>query len=101
MKTTTLGRSGLHVEAYRHSLMTVHALQTFAAERDITVSQLAIAWTLANPAVHAVIVGARHPSHVTDSLAAAEVSLGGADLDEIDKIMASATPVAGPSPETV
>lgn len=87
--------------AYRHNLMTVHALQAFAAERDITVSQLAIAWTLANPAVHAAIVGARHPSHVTDSLAAAEVSLSGADLDEIDKIMVGATPVTGPSPETV
>jgi hypothetical protein len=29
---------------------------------------------------------------------AADVSLSNADLDEIDKIMASATPVAGTSP---
>lgn len=88
-------------DAYRRNLATVRALETFAAERGITVSQLAIAWTLANPAVHVAIVGARHASHVQDSLGAAEVSLSDADLDEIDKIMASATPVAGPSPESV
>ena len=71
----------------------------FAAQRDITVSQLAIAWTLANPAVHVAIVGARQQDHIEDSLHAAEISLSDADLDEIDKIMVSATPVAGPSPE--
>jgi len=67
----------------------------------MTVSQLAIAWTLANPAVHVAIVGARQANHVQDSLAAADISLSNTDLAAIDKIMASATPVAGPSPESV
>ena len=86
-------------DTYRRNLATVLALEKFAADRGITVSQLAIAWTLANPAVHVAIVGTRHASHVDDSLAAVEVSLSEADLGEIDTIMASATPVAGPSPE--
>jgi aryl-alcohol dehydrogenase-like predicted oxidoreductase len=86
-------------DTFRGNLTTVHALTTFAASRDVTVSQLAIAWTLAHPAVHVAIVGARQAGHVEDSLAAVEVSLSDADLDEIDKIMTSATPVAGPSPE--
>ena len=86
-------------DTYRRNLATVRALEKFAADRGITVSQLAIAWTLSNPAVHVAIVGTRHASHVDDSLAAAEVSLSDADLGEIDTIMASATPVAGPSPE--
>jgi hypothetical protein len=30
-----------------------------------------------------------------------DISLSSADLAEIDKIMATATPVAGPSPESV
>ena len=34
-----------------------------------------------------------------EDVAVAEVSLRDSDLDEIDKIMADATPVAGPSPE--
>jgi aryl-alcohol dehydrogenase-like predicted oxidoreductase len=86
-------------DTYRRNLETVHALQSYAAELGITVSQLAIAWTLANPAVHVAIVGARTTHHVQDSLAAADVQLSDADLAEIDKIMSSATPVAGPSPE--
>jgi aryl-alcohol dehydrogenase-like predicted oxidoreductase len=60
---------------------------------------LASAWTLANPAVQVAIVGARQAHHVQDSLAAADLSLSTADLAAIEEIMASATPVAGPSPE--
>jgi len=82
-------------------LATVRALEKFAADRGITVSQLAVAWTLANPAVHVAIVGTRRASHVDDSLGAVQVSLSESDLDEIDRIMASATPVAGPCPENV
>jgi aryl-alcohol dehydrogenase-like predicted oxidoreductase len=81
------------------NLETVRALAMFAADLGVTVSQLAIAWTLANPAVHVAIVGARKASHVQDSLAAADVSLSDADLDEIDKIMSFGAQVAGPSPE--
>jgi aryl-alcohol dehydrogenase-like predicted oxidoreductase len=86
-------------DAYRRNLATVRALEIFAAELDITVSQLAIAWTLANPAVHVAIVGTRRASHVDDSLRGVSVSLSDADLAEIDKIMATAAPVGGPSPE--
>jgi aryl-alcohol dehydrogenase-like predicted oxidoreductase len=86
-------------DTFGRNLATVRALEIFAADRDVSVSQLAIAWTLANPAVHVAIVGARQSSHVEDSLRAAEVSLTDADLENIDKIMTSATPVAGPSPE--
>jgi aryl-alcohol dehydrogenase-like predicted oxidoreductase len=86
-------------DSYRHNLAAVRALEKFAADRGMTVSQLAIAWTLANPAVQVAIVGARKADHVQDSLAAADLSLSKPDLAAIDNIMASATPVAGPSPE--
>jgi aryl-alcohol dehydrogenase-like predicted oxidoreductase len=88
-------------EGYRRNLGVVRALEKFAADRGITVSQLAIAWTLANPAVHVAIVGARSVDHVQDSLAAADIALSSSDLAEIDAIMSAATPVSGPSPETV
>jgi hypothetical protein len=88
-------------ESYRRNLDTVRALEKFAADRGMTVSQLAIAWTLANPAVQVAIVGARRADHIQDSLAAVDVSLGTGDLAEIDVIMAAASPVAGPSPESV
>jgi aryl-alcohol dehydrogenase-like predicted oxidoreductase len=95
-------RSGSDVfigDAYQRNLAVVEALKVLAADHGISVSQLAIAWTLANPAVHVAIVGARHAAHVDDSLAAADVTLSDDDLAEIDKLMVSATPVSGPSPE--
>jgi aryl-alcohol dehydrogenase-like predicted oxidoreductase len=88
-------------DTYRDNLLAVRALEKLAADRGMTVSQLAIAWTLANPAVHVAIVGARQAKHVEDSLAAADILLSNADLAEIDKIMASATPVGGATPESV
>jgi aryl-alcohol dehydrogenase-like predicted oxidoreductase len=66
-----------------------------------TVSQLAIAWTLAHPAVHVAIVGARRPAHIEDSVGAADFALSTPDLAEIGRIMAGAEAVAGPSPESV
>ena len=46
-------------EAFRRNLAVVRDLTEFAARRGATVAQLAIAWTLANPAVDVAIVGAR------------------------------------------
>ena len=88
-------------ESYRSNLEVVAELERFAANLGITVSQLAIAWTLAHPGVHVAIVGARRVLHLHDSLGAVDVSLSDADLAHIDKIMNAATPVAGPAPESV
>jgi aryl-alcohol dehydrogenase-like predicted oxidoreductase len=88
-------------DTYRRNLAAVRALEKLAADRGMTVSQLAIAWTLANPAVHVAIVGARRANHIEESIASVDISLTSADLAEIDKIMAAATQVAGPSPESV
>jgi aryl-alcohol dehydrogenase-like predicted oxidoreductase len=87
-------------DAYRRNLEVVRELGRFASEQlGVSVSRLAIAWTLANPAVQVAIVGARHPGHIEDSVAAADLNLSGADLEEIDRIMADSVPLSGPSPE--
>jgi aryl-alcohol dehydrogenase-like predicted oxidoreductase len=102
MKTITLGRSGLQVSRIAFGTWQLgRGLEKFAAGRGMTVSQVAIAWTLANPAVHVAIVGARRPQHVEESLAASDHSLTAADLAGIDAIMAAAVQVTGPSPESV
>jgi aryl-alcohol dehydrogenase-like predicted oxidoreductase len=77
----------------------VRELERFASELEVSVSRLAIAWTLANPAVQVAIVGARHPDHIEDSVAAAELSLSEADLEQIDRIMAGSVAMTGPHPE--
>jgi aryl-alcohol dehydrogenase-like predicted oxidoreductase len=88
-------------QALRRNVAVVRDLAQLASARGIEVSQLAIAWTLANPAVHVAIVGARSRSHIAAAVQAADVALGDADLAEIDRIMESAVAAPGPSPESV
>jgi aryl-alcohol dehydrogenase-like predicted oxidoreductase len=88
-------------ETFERNLTTVGDLERFARDRDHTVSQLAIAWTLANPSVDVAIVGSRHASHIEDSVGALEMHLSAEDMTEIDSLMSGAVAVAGPSPEAM
>jgi aryl-alcohol dehydrogenase-like predicted oxidoreductase len=88
-------------EAYRRNLSAVAELAQLARDLGITLSQLAVAWTLANPAVDVAIVGTRNPAHVDQALAAADVTLEPAVLERIEAIMRGAHPIAGPSPEAM
>jgi aryl-alcohol dehydrogenase-like predicted oxidoreductase len=85
---------------FRRNIAAVDELERLAAEEfGVSVSRLAIAWTLANPAVQVTIVGARHPDHIADSVAAAELHLSGHDLERMERIMTNAAPMSGPHPE--
>ena len=88
-------------DSYRRNLDRVRELERFAEERGYTVSQVAIAWTLANPAVDVAIVGSRRAAHIEDSVGALGLELGAEELAEIERVMAGRVPVAGPSPESV
>jgi aryl-alcohol dehydrogenase-like predicted oxidoreductase len=90
-----------HGDALRRNVEAVRRLEQLAGELGTTVSALAIAWTLAHPAVDVAIVGARRAAHIEDSVGAAELRLDGADLAAIDAIMADAAAVGGPTPESV
>jgi aryl-alcohol dehydrogenase-like predicted oxidoreductase len=79
----------------------VRQLERFATERGHSVSQLAIAWTLAQPGVHVAIVGSRKATHIEDSLGALELRLTSDDLTAIERIMVDAVEVGGPTPESV
>jgi aryl-alcohol dehydrogenase-like predicted oxidoreductase len=85
--------------AFATNLAVVDALRAFAWERSLPLPELAVAWTLAHPAVDVAIIGARHPDHLADSARAADIKLEDEDLRAIDRIMASPVPVRGPSPE--
>jgi aryl-alcohol dehydrogenase-like predicted oxidoreductase len=87
-------------ETFARNLEAVAELERFARTRGCSVSQLAIAWTLACPGVDVAIVGSRSAAHIEDSLGALDVHLSGAEMKEIERIAAGAVPVAGPSPET-
>ena len=46
-----------------------------------------------------MIVRARHPGHIEDSVAASELDLSEAELEEIEGIMADSISMGGPHPE--
>jgi aryl-alcohol dehydrogenase-like predicted oxidoreductase len=94
------GSPAFHGEAFRRNLRIVGELERLAAdELGTSVSELAIAWTLANPAVHVAIVGARSPGHIEEAVAAAGLRLTDGDLEEIDRVTADSAAIAGPFPE--
>jgi aryl-alcohol dehydrogenase-like predicted oxidoreductase len=93
--------SAFQGEHLRRNLAVVDELKEFAATKGITVSQLAIAWTLHQPGVHVAIVGARRAKNIEDSLGAADVDLTADDLARIERITAAGVQVDGASPEGV
>jgi aryl-alcohol dehydrogenase-like predicted oxidoreductase len=86
-------------ETFRQNLAVVERLKVLARELGMSLPQLAVAWTLANPAVDVAVVGARRASHLDETAAAADIEVSTADLQEIDAILADALPVRGPHPE--
>jgi len=93
--------SAFRGEMLRQNLAVVDRLKEFAEQRGITVSQLAIAWVLAQEGVHVAIVGARSARNIENSLAAAEVDLSAEDLAEIERITADGVSIEGAAPEGV
>lgn len=89
-------------EAYEQNLRVASRLEQFARrELGVGLGQLAIAWTLANPAVHVAIVGTRNPDHVDEALAGAGLDLDAGAMARIEEIARDAKPIAGPSPEAM
>jgi aryl-alcohol dehydrogenase-like predicted oxidoreductase len=88
-------------ENFRTNLRVVERLKEFAGDLGCEVSQLAIAWVLAQDGIDTAIVGARSARNIERSLAAVDVELTRTDLDEIERITADGVQVTGASPEGV
>jgi aryl-alcohol dehydrogenase-like predicted oxidoreductase len=70
-------------------LTAVQRLKPIAANLDLTMSQLALAWALANPNVSSVIMGASKPSQVKENVKASGIKISPQVLAEIDKALGS------------
>lgn len=86
---------------FRRNLAVVERLNAFADDRDMTVAQLAIAWTLSHPAVDVAIVGCRRREQVDALAGAADIVLDDDDLAEIDRLTADRVEIGGASPEGI
>lgn len=71
----------------------VERLQAIADQAGLTLTAMALAWTLQHPAVTATIIGPRTPEQLEGNLAAIGVSLDDDVLDAIDEVVAPGTNV--------
>ncbi|MFE3987405.1 aldo/keto reductase [Nocardia tengchongensis] len=75
-----------HADNYDANTHIVDQLTELAAAAGITVSQLALAWTLAQRDDIVPIPGSRNPDRVAQNIAAADIALTAADLARITAI---------------
>lgn len=78
--------AGFQGERFANALHVADKLKIWAESQGHSLFELAIAWTLANPAVTSCIVGAKTPEQATMNAAAADWILTQDDLQEIDQI---------------
>lgn len=72
----------------------IQDLAKFAHARDLTLSQLALAWLLHQPVMTAPIIGATKPEHITENVKASGTKLSEAELIEIEGILKPAEAAA-------
>lgn len=83
---------GTQAERYRErywaddKFAVVDKMKPLAADAGISMAQMAVAWTMANPAVTAPIVGASSPGQLDDAIAAAGAPLDPALKAELDDL---------------
>ncbi len=68
-------------------LSRVQQLKPIAEQAGLSLAQLAVAWTLQNPAVSAAIIGATRPDQVRENVKASGIRLDPAVLRQIDDIL--------------
>jgi aryl-alcohol dehydrogenase-like predicted oxidoreductase len=67
---------------------TIEELVAIGADHGVSAAQVALAYTLAKPAVTSVIVGARTEEQLADNLAAADLSLSAEEMARLDTVSA-------------
>ena len=81
-----------HIPHFSEPLLTrnlqiISDLTEVAQELEVTLPQLAVAWTIAHTGITAAIVGARTPSQIAGTAAAGSLSLGPETLAKIEAII--------------
>ncbi len=85
----TLGTAASrYQDRYWHEGMfeAVEQMRPLAAEADMSLPQMALAWVLANPAITAPIIGASRPEQLNDTLAAVETPLSPLLKQRLDEL---------------
>jgi aryl-alcohol dehydrogenase (NADP+) len=78
-----------------HTWQVIDAVSAVAKDRGISMSQVALAWLAAQPAVTSVLLGARSVDQLNDNLGAADVEL---TAEELQTLSEASIPPAEPYP---
>ena len=74
-------------DLFARYLAVADELKSVAAEKNITMVQLAIAWLLRREEVTCVLVGAKDPDQVKEHVGAADVEFADDELERIEEIL--------------
>ncbi len=73
--------------AFSRHLATVELLKPLASALGASLAELAIAWTLRDPAVTSAIVGARSPKQLEGTIGGANIELTDSMIEEIEQVL--------------
>jgi 1-deoxyxylulose-5-phosphate synthase len=70
----------------------VDAVEQIAKEREVSMAQIALAWVLKNPVVDSVLSGATKAHHLTDAVAALDITLTDDEVTRLEEHYVPRTP---------
>jgi len=79
--------SAFQGKTFEMNLRCVEELRPIATESGLTLTQLAIAWTLSNPAVSVALVGAKTPAQIEENATAFDSPLSSDALEKIGLVL--------------
>jgi myo-inositol catabolism protein IolS len=74
-------------------------LQKLAADLNYSMAALAVAWVLSKPGIASTLIGSRNKKELLDNIAAAEITLDGDIISEIDKMSLPVLQKLGNNPD--
>lgn len=72
-------------DAFRENLAKVETIRGIAEAKNVDVVHVVLAWYLTNPAIDAIIPGAKSPEQVLDNLKTGDVELSKEEINKIDQ----------------
>lgn len=82
--TSRTETDGFGAKLYRdEDQRVIEKVLALAEQRGVPAAQVALAWLLAQPAVTAPIIGVTKPAHLTDAVAAVDLELTTAEIEDL------------------
>lgn len=64
----------------------IDVMRKISDAHGVSIARVALAWLLHQPTVTSIIIGAKRPDQLADNIASTEITLSGAELDQIGQV---------------